>query len=271
MNLYDEWRGTDGNEWERGTRAEKIAFVKHRLLVDPSVKEIQFPISDDEFNRLADEAGYPYGSVKLTDLIRQVAGVVRVDANWLLAAVDVETGMRAFDDKGRATGRFELHLFNQWMQRQDRSLFNRHFKFSSSADRWHGVTHLMLSPNGDWEKIHNGSQDAEWLALTVASQIDREAAYRSFSCGLGQLLGNNARSAGYGSAEGMVLSFCESETYQLWGWMTYLSSVGALHDLRTGDIKEFVRAQNGGGQIERYEELIRERHARLSSAEHEGD
>src|SRR4051812_21061796 len=109
-----------------------------------------------------------------------VATSIGVPARALAAVVQVEsagTGMQA----GRPTIRVEAHLLWRNTKGDARAAIDARFK--------------VLGPQ-PWEghrfdgNAYHGNPTSEWLAYRAAERIDADAAVRSTSWGLGQVLGD---------------------------------------------------------------------------------
>ena len=83
--------------------------------------------------------------------------------------------------------------------------------------------------------------------LLSAIQINEEAALRSCSWALGQIMGFNAEMIGYSSARAMVEAFADDEEAQLQGLVDYIVAVGLDDELRRHDWRGFARGYNGPG------------------------
>lgn len=97
-------------------------------------------------------------------------------------------------------------------------------------------------------KVPNGveNQPAEWAAYEAASKINADAALRSTSWGLGQVMGFNFKAAGYRDGVSMVESFKLSEANQLEGMLNFIKATPRmLHALQQKDWSTFARYYNG--------------------------
>ncbi|WP_236638264.1 N-acetylmuramidase domain-containing protein [Mangrovicoccus ximenensis] len=87
---------------------------------------------------------------------------------------------------------------------------------------------------------------AEYPRLEKAMELDREAALKSASWGLGQIMGFNHEVAGYGSAEEMVAAFVGSEDAQLAGVGKFISkNAKCLNGIKRRDWGSFAACYNG--------------------------
>jgi hypothetical protein len=83
--------------------------------------------------------------------------------------------------------------------------------------------------------------------LAQAIQLDRQAALRSTSWGIGQVMGFNAGIAGFPDAEAMVVAMVNSEDAQLNGMFGFLMANQLDGPLRSHDWTSFARGYNGAG------------------------
>lgn len=126
-------------------------------------------------------------------------------------------------------------------------LFERHI-FSRETD------HKFDSGYPDISNPQPGGYGAggapQYDRLSHAIVLDRQAALRSASWGIGQLMGFNAEIAGYPDVEAMVTAMMQSENEQLLGMAGEIIHNG-LHDaLRIHDWAAFARGYNGPAYAE---------------------
>jgi hypothetical protein len=150
----------------------------------------------------------------------------------------------------------ETRGFGYLPDRRPIILFERHI-FSRETEREFDGSHPDISgrPGGYGRGGAN-----QYLRLERAIALDRTAALRSASWGLGQVMGFNAATAGFADAETMIRAMAESEREQLFGMANFIRHKQADRSLRTHDWREFARLYNGAG-FER-----NNYHTRLASA-----
>lgn len=85
----------------------------------------------------------------------------------------------------------------------------------------------------------------QYTRLQRAVAMDRRAAFCGTSWGIGQVMGFNAREAGFDDVEKMVAAMSESEDEQLLAMGNWIRSSGLDDDLRTHDWQGFARGYNG--------------------------
>jgi hypothetical protein len=81
--------------------------------------------------------------------------------------------------------------------------------------------------------------------LNAALQLDREAALMSASWGLGQIMGENFRAAGFHDVGEMVESMVASEDNQLRAMVGFMKTTNLTGTLRAHDWRGFARRYNG--------------------------
>jgi hypothetical protein len=81
--------------------------------------------------------------------------------------------------------------------------------------------------------------------LNAAIQLDRSAALKSASWGLGQVMGENFRSAGFADVESMVEAMVASEDNQLRAMVAFMNAQKMIGTLKAHDWSGFARRYNG--------------------------
>jgi peptidoglycan hydrolase-like protein with peptidoglycan-binding domain len=95
---------------------------------------------------------------------------------------------------------------------------------------------------------------------------DRRAALESASWGVGQIMGFNARSAGFRDAEDMVSQMMRGENEQILGMASFMRAGGMHVHLQRRDWTAFARRYNGPAFADnRYHKKLAEAHGNLSS------
>lgn len=154
---------------------------------------------------------------------------IGVGEDEIHAVIDVETSGGGFDAQGRVRMLFEPHVF-----------------------------YRELGPVAERSRaIEAGLAYAKWVTrsyprdsyprLLAAIEINEDAALRSASWGLGQIMGFNCVLAGYTDARSMVEDFAEDEEKHLDAMVTFIISAGLDDELRRHDWRGFARGYNGSG------------------------
>lgn len=148
---------------------------------------------------------------------------LRVDPPTVWALLGVETSGCGYLADRRPNILYERHLF----YRLTRGAFDDE-DISAPAQGGYGKQGL-----------------AQYDRLERAIALDREAALKSTSWGLGQVLGNNYKEAGYESVEDMVRQMLQSEDCQLAAVCSFIESASLVALLRKRDWAAFARRYNG--------------------------
>jgi len=142
----------------------------------------------------------------------------------LLAVITVETSGCGYLSDRRPAILFERHIFS----RQTGGRFDGQAPDISSS-----------TPGG-----YKFGAD-EYPRLAKAFQLDPEAAQKSASWGIGQVMGFNFAAAGYATVDLMVQGAMASEDEQLKAMAAFLKSSGLHRALAVHDWTSFARGYNG--------------------------
>lgn len=170
-----------------------------------------------EFRR----AALPLDDVGLSEVVE----LLGIGVTELWAVLTVETRGSGFLDDRRPVILFERHYFSR--------LTNGRFDGS----------HPEIS-NPRWGGYGAGGAN-QYRKLEEAITLDREAALKSCSWGLGQVMGSHAESLGYQDVEDMVMQMCDSESAQLMAVARFLKANKLDRHLRNHDWASFARGYNG--------------------------
>lgn len=157
---------------------------------------------------------------------------IGIETAALLAFVEVEASGRGFDNDSRVKMLFEPHVF---------------YRNLSGVQRDQAVTAGLAYR---YWKSGQYPRDS-YPRLSAATLIATEAAYKSASYGLGQILGENHASAGFRSAEEMLKNAMLGEREQLAQMVTLMRSWGIAGKLQGRDLTkgsswvDAVRIYNG--------------------------
>jgi hypothetical protein len=154
---------------------------------------------------------------------------IGVGEDEIHAILDVEAAGTGFDRLGRPKMLFEPHVF--WRELGPGSKRDRAVAEALAYPRWKPGAY----PKDSYPR------------LLKAIAIDEEAALRSASWGLGQVMGFNAGAAGYASAKTMVQAFIDDEEHHLRAMIRFIVKNGLDDELRRHDWKGFARGYNGPG------------------------
>jgi hypothetical protein len=174
----------------------------------------------------------------------------------LAAVLTVESGGRGFGNDGRTVIRFENHVFRKEWGETHADTFNKHFKFDAK-EVWKG--HQWRKATADpWMTCHT-TQASEWDALEFAKTLDEEAALKSASHGVGQVMGFNHNTVGYTNAKDMAKAFDGGIKPQLDAVIAYIKeNAKCMKGMKAKDYTLFAEGYNGGGQTVVYGARIKE-------------
>lgn len=175
-------------------------------------------------------AWFKGSAVALSSLdVATVGRRIGVGEDEIRAVIEVETAGGGFDRQGRPKMLFEPHIF--WRE------------LGPGPKRTAAEGQGLAYPRWGTKPYPADSYDR----LARAMKIDPQAALRSCSWGLGQIMGFNHWAAGYASAGDMVAAFCEREAAHLAAMLSFIQSEGLDDDLRRHDWSGFARGYNGAG------------------------
>lgn len=133
-------------------------------------------------------------------------------------------------------------------------LFERHY-FSRLTNHRHDAGHPDIS-NPKWGGYKGGK--AEYDRLAKAIQLDRDAALRSASWGLFQIMGDNCKACNFPNCEDFVAAMVSGEAAQLDAFVCFVKHNGLADELVRTDWAGFARGYNGPKYREnRYDEKLK--------------
>ncbi len=165
---------------------------------------------------------------RLIDMdLPRIGDTIGVGEDEIHAVLDVEARGRGFDSQSRPVMLFEPHIFYRQLSGTERDTAVRD-----------GLAYKS------WRR--NYPRDS-YPRIEQAMKINEEAALRSASWGLGQIMGFNCKLAGYSTAGEMVKAFRDSEAVQLEGMVSFITHAGLDDNLRRHDWRGFAKGYNGTG------------------------
>lgn len=126
--------------------------------------------------------------------------------------------------------------------RRPKLLFERHVFHDLTNGRFDNRDPDISQPTAGGYGMPGAHQ---YDRLAAAIQLDRNAALQSASWGLGQVMGENSKAAGFADVEEMVEAMVESEDRQLLAMATFITANGMGEPLTTHDWTGFARRYNG--------------------------
>jgi len=126
--------------------------------------------------------------------------------------------------------------------RRPQILFERHIFRKRTNARFDAQAPDLSAPSAGGYGS-GGAFQHQRLERAVA--LDRRAALESTSWGLGQVMGFNARTAGFDNVEAMVAAMCDSEDAQFEAIIGFIASNNLSRFLKAGDWASFAEHYNG--------------------------
>lgn len=166
---------------------------------------------------------------RLDDIdLPRIGAHIGVGEDELHAVLDVETRGGGFDKKNRPKNLFEPHIFYRELKGKERASA---VKLGLAYKKWGEKKY----PRDSYPR------------LIKAMKINADAALRSCSWGLGQIMGFNCLLAGYATALDMVEDFRDDEETHLRAMVNFIASSHLDDELRAHDWSGFARGYNGSG------------------------
>lgn len=153
-----------------------------------------------------------------TKKILEIAAARNIPPAVALAIFDIESGGAGFSSKtGKMIIRYEPHIFRK-------------------------------RSGGKEVPANRGGQAAEWDNFARASAVDPEAAMKSISMGMAQVMGFNHKMIGYPTVKAMFDALSSGEEPQILSFFDFIKSAGLEDEARAGKWTAFARGYNGAGQ-----------------------
>lgn len=163
----------------------------------------------------------------------EVAKLIGCELATIKAVAEVESNGSGFDTKGRIKMLFEPHIF--WKQLRANGLMPENL-----IKRYPTI----LSPT--WNRnLYGKTVDDRWKQFELACTVHKEAAYNSCSWGMFQIMGFNAKKAGFKDAIQMVDNFNDNEGNQLKGFAKFIIFTLLDDELKAKDWEGFAVQYNG--------------------------
>lgn len=246
LEAMGHYGGAIDGLWGNGTQSAYAEFAKTYkldanelspqaalMLLEPAIPGIAIVrptrrLSDQDFRSVAQSIGCSVAAVR--------------------AVVDVEAAGSGFLSDGRPKILFEAHWFSDFTYRR--------FDYSNddiSSPVWN--RNLYVGGAGEWDRLYR------------AVRLGREAAFKSTSWGLGQIMGFNYQAAGYANVEAFVLDMHDSEGKQLAAMFNFIKSNRLDRFLINQDWAGFALRYNGESyRANRYDEKLAQAFDRWSDA-----
>jgi hypothetical protein len=176
------------------------------------------------------------------------AWLLKCDVAAIQAVAEVESGSNyAFLDTGEPVILFEPHVFHNFT---DGLYDGKRVPKTSTSDKWG----LISYP--DWRRGWYGPVSVQHKRLSYAAHLDREAALKSCSWGLFQIMGHNHKRCNYPSLQRFVNAMYRDVSDHLLAFCQFIRSDYRLVDaLRSHEWHTFKRIYNGPGKNDYAEKM----------------
>jgi hypothetical protein len=230
------------------------AYLKDR----PELRQVALPASTETqvrprsglgaAEKRAASAWNSYGG-----LLQTCGSLLGVEPRTAIAVLMVESSGAGFAPDGRLIIRFENHQFWDFWGKGAAPRFQRFFRFDASR-RW--LAHqFRTTPTGVWRDVHQ-NQVSEWKTLAFARTLDENAALRSISMGLAQIMGFNHPRLGYDDVRVMLDAMQADVRFQILGFFDFLRGDGTgspmIDSLQRNRFAAFASLYNGAGKAAEY-------------------
>lgn len=160
------------------------------------------------------------------------------------AVLDVESNGSGFLDSGRPKILFEA----AWFGKLTNDIYN-----STHPD-------ISCFTWAEARKYYKGGE-AEWQRLEKSKELNNDAALKSASWGLGQIMGFNYEACGYSDVSAFVKDMEVSEAKQLEIMFKFIQSKQLIDELRREDWEGFASLYNGEGyKVNQYDSKLNEKY-----------
>jgi hypothetical protein len=182
--------------------------------------------------------------------IYEKASEIQISPASGAAVIYVESAGQPIGEDGRMTLRFEPCVFYEMWGSNHTEEFSQYFECNRPNDKF------RESVAENFTELH-GDHFREWTAFSLARTLNEDAAMKSISMGLAQIMGFNYHAIGYSSANEMFNALSNSTKSQLDALflaLSYRDAAGksCLDPLKTGDYVSFANCYNGEGRDQEY-------------------
>jgi hypothetical protein len=158
---------------------------------------------------------------------KKLANDLQIPLAMIFAVDEIESNGNGFTENGKPVVLFERHHFLKHIKNPtDKALCQK--LYPSICNRKSGGYTLN-----------------EWERLQKACEIDEEAAYKSASWGLFQILGSNYKTCGFDTVYDFVNAMKESESQQIEAFKNFIVNNNLVQYLQTLNFRAFARRYNG--------------------------
>jgi LysM repeat protein len=151
-----------------------------------------------------------------------------VETAAVRAVAEVESGGRTgFDAAKRPKILFEIHLFR------------------SNTNRRYDTSHPHLSAPYKSKRRRASYKKDQWVVINEAFKLDPEAAVKSASWGMFQVLGSNFKMGGWKTVRQFVSDMFISESQHMRSFLGFCRANNLVRHLKSKNWAAFARAYNG--------------------------
>ena len=186
---------------------------------------------------------------RLTDQdFQTAANEYSIEVAVIHAVAKVESGGRTgFDSQGRPKILFEAHIFHKFTKG----------KYDKSYPQ-------LSQPT--WERGKKYYSLDQWTRMYQAMDLDQEAAWKSASWGMFQIMGFNH--SGFPTVREFVAAMFESEYQHLRSFLAFCADNNLIAALKKKDWAAFARSYNGAGYKEnKYDQKMEQAYQKYSTAQ----
>jgi len=145
-----------------------------------------------------------------------------------------------------------------------KTLFEGHY-FSRFTDNKYDTEYPSISYPKWTREYYGKGWKAEQARLEQAKVLDLEAALRSASWGMFQIMGDNYKLCGYNSVIEFVNALQDGAGPQLDAFVSFIQNKHLEDELRNLNWEGFARVYNGSGQVAAYGKLLADAYAKIKS------
>lgn len=168
--------------------------------------------------------------------LQSLADFHKIELALVKAVIEIESSGNGFLSNNKPIILFESHIFGNLTQHKYSTITDSAGRPISTRN-WNRSTY---GATGDWQ----------YHRLSIALNLDEDAALKSCSWGLFQIMGFNYELCKYSNIKEMVSNICESEYNQVEAAFNFMVSTGSLEKLKIKDFAGFARIYNGAGYAE---------------------
>lgn len=203
------------------------------------------PISLDELRDIKCQMAEIYNNYG--KYLNQKASQLGISPATAAAVLFVESSGSAFGPDGRMIIRFEACAFNDIWGNKHPQEFSKYFECERPNDKFRASAKAQFAD-------YHGDHLKEWRVFDFARNLDEEAAMKSISMGLAQIMGFNYDKVGYRSVKEMFDNMSSGAKSQLDAFFLGLSNKNnnsgkpCLDALKTNNYVAFAGCYNAAGQ-----------------------